>query len=179
MALVDIACTGQFRSAWANINIAILVEDEVGTAECAIGAFRFVPNRHVRCDVAIYQPFEQPDRAIDRVACEPLRPQIEAALNAVHHRLGNGNLHCSVCSSAHGIDDDADLVVDQVVCIVGKEGVQAWPRNPRATQPPATLCPARSYGSSEPQRPLARCQHLCGIGRDHDMLSPRKPLPAG
>lgn len=72
--MVDIACAGQFRAAWANIDIAILVEDEVGTAECAIGAFRFVSNRHVRCDVAIYQPFEQLDRAIDRVACEPLRP---------------------------------------------------------------------------------------------------------
>jgi hypothetical protein len=75
VALVYIACAGQFRSAWANIDIAILVEDKVGTAEGAISAFGFVPNRNVRCDVAIYKPFEQLGRAIDRVACEPLGPR--------------------------------------------------------------------------------------------------------
>src|ERR1043166_2529779 len=103
-------------------DIAVLGEDEVGTAERAIGACRLVPYRYVRCDVAIHQPFEQPGRAIDRVAREPLRPQIKTALNTVHHGLGDGNLYCSVCSSAYGIDDDANLVVDQIVCIVGKEG---------------------------------------------------------
>src|SRR6188508_2721837 len=112
-------------AAWANIDIAVLVEGEVGTAERAIGTCRFVPNRNVRCDVAIYQPFEQPDCAIDRVAHEPLGPQIKTALNTVHHGLGDSNLYCSVCSSAYGIDDDANLVVDQIVCIVGKEGIQA------------------------------------------------------
>jgi hypothetical protein len=43
VALVDIACAGQFRSAWVNIDIAILVEDEVGTAECAIRGVSICP----------------------------------------------------------------------------------------------------------------------------------------
>ena len=74
--------------------------------------------------------FEQPDRAVDRVAREALGPQIEAAFNTIHHGLGNGNLYGSVCPSAHGIDDDPGLIIDQVVSIIGKERVQAWPCNP-------------------------------------------------
>jgi fructose-1,6-bisphosphatase/sedoheptulose 1,7-bisphosphatase-like protein len=31
--------------------------------------------------------------------------QIEAAFNAIHHGLGDGNLYGSVCPSADGIDD--------------------------------------------------------------------------
>ena len=95
-----------------------------------IGARRLIPRRYVRRDVAIHQPSEQPDRAIGRVASEPSGPQIEAALNAVHHGLGDGNLHGSVHPSAHRIDDDPDLVVDEVVSIIGKEWVQARPHNP-------------------------------------------------
>ena len=130
MALIDIACAGQFRATWANIDVTLLIEDEVGSAEGAICTSRLVPHRYVRCDVAIHQPFEQPDRAIDRVAREPLGPQIEAAFNTVHHGFGDGNLHGSICPSAHGIDDDAGLVVDQLVRIIGKEWVQARPCNP-------------------------------------------------
>ena len=70
VALIDIARAGQFRTTWANIDVALLIEDEVGTAEGAIGTCRLVPHRYVRCDVAIHQPFEQPDRAI-----EPCRPR--------------------------------------------------------------------------------------------------------
>jgi len=84
----------------------------------------------MRCDVAIHQPFEQPDCTIDRVAREPLGPQIEAALNTVHRGLDDSNLYSSVRPSAHRIDDNGRLVVDQVVRIIGKEWVQAWPRNP-------------------------------------------------
>ena len=80
MALIDIARAGQFRTTWANIDVTLLIEDEVGPAEGAICTCRLVPHRYVRCDVAIHQPFKQPDRAIDRVAREPLGPQIEAAL---------------------------------------------------------------------------------------------------
>src|SRR4051812_36206830 len=109
MTLIDIARAGQFRTTRANIDVTLLIEDEVGPAEGAICTCRLVPHRYVRCDVAIHQPFEQPDRAIDRVARESLGPQIEAAFNTVHHGLGDGNLHGSVCPSAHRIDDDAGL----------------------------------------------------------------------
>jgi hypothetical protein len=54
----------------------------------------------------------------------PGKPLCQAAFNTIHHGLGDGNLHGSVCPSAHGIDDNAGLVVDQVVRIIGKEWVQ-------------------------------------------------------
>src|SRR5260370_33146141 len=85
--------------------IALLIEDEVSTAEGAIGARRLVPHRYVRRDVAIHQPFEQPARTIDRVAREPSGPQIEAALNAAHHGLGDGKLRGSVPPGAQSIHD--------------------------------------------------------------------------
>ena len=56
VALIDIACAGQFRTAWANIDVTLLIEDEVGPAEGAISTCRLVPYRYVRCDVAIHQP---------------------------------------------------------------------------------------------------------------------------
>lgn len=68
MTLVDVTGAGQLRATRADINIALLVEDKIGATEGTIGARRLVPHRYVRCDVAIHQPFEQPDRAIDRVA---------------------------------------------------------------------------------------------------------------
>jgi hypothetical protein len=102
----------------------------IGSAKGAIRARRLVPHWYVRCDVAIHQPFERSYCAIGRVACEPSGPQIEAALNTVHHGLGDSNLHGAVRPSAHRIKDDPSLVVDQVVRIIGKEWVQAGSRNP-------------------------------------------------
>lgn len=130
MALVDVACAGQFGSPWTNIDIAGLVEDEVCPAELAIGAYRFVPNGNVRCDVAIRQLFEQLDCAIDRVAREPFGPQIEAAIDTVHHGLGDRDLDRSVRSRTYGIHDDASLVIDQIVRIKSKERIDTRPRTP-------------------------------------------------
>jgi len=106
------------------------VKDEVRSAEGALGAYRLVPYRNVRCDVAIYQPLEQPDRAISRVACKPLGPKTEAAADQVHHGLGNRDLHCAVGTRALGVDNDPRLVVDQIVRIVGEEGIHARPGHP-------------------------------------------------
>ena len=124
-----IAGAGQFRATWANIDVALLVEDEVGSAEGAIGACRLVPHRNVRRDLAIHQPFEQPDRAINGVACQPLGPEIEATPDPVNHGLGDSNLDRSVGARAFRIEDDPGLVVDQVVRIIGKERVHARPGN--------------------------------------------------
>ena len=114
----------------ADIYVALPVEDEVGAAEGAVGACRLIPHRNVRCDLAIHQPLEQPGGAIDGVACEPLGLQIEAAADPVHHGLGNGDLNHAIGSRALGVDDDPDFVVDEIVCIIGKEGVNARPGNP-------------------------------------------------
>jgi hypothetical protein len=44
-----------------------------------------VLSSNVRRDLAIHQPFEQPDHAVSRVACQPLGPQIEATSPAEMH----------------------------------------------------------------------------------------------
>jgi hypothetical protein len=46
---------GQFRATWADVNVALLIEDEIGPAKGAIGTCRLIPHRYVRCDVAIHQ----------------------------------------------------------------------------------------------------------------------------
>jgi hypothetical protein len=71
-----------------------------------------------------------PDRAINTVTCEPLGPKVEAAVDAVDHCLGDGNLGGTVSARALGIDDDPNLVVDEIVCIVSKEWVGALPCDP-------------------------------------------------
>src|SRR5947207_14320033 len=96
MALINIACAGQLRTTWTNVDVARLIESEVGSAKGAIGACRLVPHRNVRRNLAIHQPFEQPDRSVSGVACQSLGPQIEATLNTLHHGLGDSDLHCAV-----------------------------------------------------------------------------------
>src|SRR5215831_18984292 len=75
-------------------------------------ARRLVPHRNVRGDLTIHQPLKQPDRAINSVASEPLGPKIEAAADALHHRLSDGNFRYAVGPRAFGVEDDPELVVD-------------------------------------------------------------------
>jgi hypothetical protein len=130
VAVIDIAGAGQFRTARTDIDVVLLIEDEVGSAEGAIRACRFVPHWYVRCDVAINQPFEQSYCAISRVARQSPGPQIEAALNTIYRGLGDSNLHSAVRASAYRIEDDPDLVVDQVVRVISEEWVHTGSRNP-------------------------------------------------
>src|SRR5262249_55077203 len=130
VALIDIAGAGQFRTARADIDIVLLIEDEVGSAESAIRACRFVPHRYVRRDVAINQPFEQSYCAISRVTRQSPGPQIEAALNTSYHGLGYSNLHGAVRASAYCIEDNPYLVVDQVIRVISEEWVHTGSRNP-------------------------------------------------
>src|SRR6476661_1277881 len=104
VTLVDIAGTGQLCAAWT-----LRVENEIASTESAIGTRRLVPHGNVRRDAAIYQPFEQPNRAINSVACKPSRPKIEAALDALDHGLGDGDLRETVGTCALGVDDDPGL----------------------------------------------------------------------
>src|SRR5215469_3332018 len=110
VALINVAGAGQYGATWANINITLLVEDKVCSAEGAVVARRLVPHRNVRGDLAIHQPLKQPDRAINSVASEPLGPKIEAAADALHHRLSDGNFRYAVGPRAFGVEDDPELV---------------------------------------------------------------------
>ena len=40
MTLIDVACAGQLRTAWTNVDIARPVEGEVGSAEGTAAPFR-------------------------------------------------------------------------------------------------------------------------------------------
>src|SRR5262245_57089650 len=81
----------------------------------------------MRRDIAIHQGLEQPSRTINTVACEPLGTQTKAAFDPVNHGLGDCDLFDAVGACALGIDDDPSLVVDEIVCIVGKERIDAHP----------------------------------------------------
>ena len=120
MPLIDVAGAGELCTTRTNVDVTLPVEDKVGSAEGAIVACGLVPHRNMRRDLAIHQPLEQPDRAIDTIACEPLGPKIEAAFGTVYHGLGDGDFHCTVGARALGIDNDPDLVVDEIVRIVGR-----------------------------------------------------------
>src|ERR1700733_10372409 len=109
VGLIDVAGAGQLRATWADIDIALPVEDKVGSTEGTVSPRRLVPHRNVRGDLTIHQPLEQPDRAINTVACEPLGPKIEAAADALHHRLSDGNFRYAVGPRAFGVEDDPEL----------------------------------------------------------------------
>jgi hypothetical protein len=130
VALIDVASAAELFAARTDVDVALLVEHKVRSAEGAIVASRLVPHRNMWRDLAIQQPPEHPNRAINTVACEPLGPKVEAAFDAVDHGLGDDNLGGTVSARALGIDDDPSLVVDEIVCIVSKEWVGALPCDP-------------------------------------------------
>jgi hypothetical protein len=128
--LINEAAIGEQLAGRTDIYVAIPIKDEIGSAEFAISPGRLVPDRYVRADLVIHKPLEQPGHAINGITCEPLRPKIKAALNAVQHCLGDGDLLFAIGTRALGVQDDPVLVVDEVVRIIGKEGVDAFPRDP-------------------------------------------------
>ena len=71
-----------------------------GPAEDAIVARRLVSHRHMRRDLAVHQPLEQPCQAINGVAYKPLKPKIEATLDALHHGLGDRDLLFAIGAGA-------------------------------------------------------------------------------
>jgi hypothetical protein len=56
---------------------------------------------------------------------------IEAMLDAVHHGLGDSDLLFAIGARAFGVEDDPNLVVDEVVRIIGEERTDTLPGNPR------------------------------------------------
>ena len=125
-------CSGSVQqlSIRADVDVARTVEDKVGPAERAIRACRLVPDWDVRGDVAVHQPLEQPDRAINGITCQPPRPKIEALLDALDHRLGDGNLGDTIGACTLGVDNDPGLVVDEIVGVVSEKGIRVLPCNP-------------------------------------------------
>ena len=133
--------------------------------------------------------------AVNGVACEPLGLQTKAARDTLNHGPGDRDLHDAVGTSAFGIEDNPSLVVDEVVRIVGEEGVDAGPGNPgrlRIGQRDffgrlATTTPARTTiislaillvtaSSIENAEVLANCMRCLFRLRPGDRLVARSPL---
>src|ERR1700740_24107 len=125
-------CSGgvQQLSIRADVDVVRSVENEVGPAEGAIGACRLVPDRDVRRDLTVHQPLEQPDRAINGVTRQPSWLKVEAVLDALDHRLGDGNLGYTIGARALGVDDHPRLVVVQIVGVISKKWISILPCNP-------------------------------------------------
>jgi hypothetical protein len=66
-----------------------------------------------------------------RCPYKPLRPKIEATLDALHHGLRDSDLLFAIGARAFGVEDDPNLVVDEVVRIIGEERIDTFPGNPR------------------------------------------------
>jgi hypothetical protein len=63
---------------------------------------------------------------------DPLWAQIIASGDARDHRLGDGGLFAAIGARALGLDDDAELVVDQVVGVVLRQPApHEMPRPPK------------------------------------------------
>jgi len=76
-------------------------------------------------------PFSTASVAINGVAHKPPRPKIEAMLDAVHHGLGDSDLVFAIGTGTFGIDNNPNLVVDEVVHIIGEERIDTLPGHPR------------------------------------------------
>ena len=99
-------------------------------SEPCIGSGRLVPHRNVRRDALIPEPLQQLCRAIGGIACEPLRLEIEAALDTIHHGLGDGHLVAAIGARAISVEDDPELVVYEIVGIIDEERVHALACDP-------------------------------------------------
>jgi hypothetical protein len=115
---------------WADIDVALPVEDKVGAAEGAIGACRLVPDRDVHGYLAVYQPLEQPDCTISSVGCGPPWSKLKAPPDPVQHGPGNGDLYNPVGARALGVDDDPGFVVDEIIGVVSKKRIGVLHRDP-------------------------------------------------
>jgi hypothetical protein len=98
------------RGAGRTVDIPVAIEGEVLLREAPTGLFGLILDGHVRDDAPIPQPLEELCRAIGGIACEPLRRQAEAVLDALDHGLGDGDLVGTVGARALGVENDADLL---------------------------------------------------------------------
>src|SRR5271170_2683677 len=124
-----------------DIDVALSIEDKVSAAECAIRTRRLIPHRDVWGYLAINQPFEQSDRTISGVACEPLWLKAKAPPDPVQHGPCNGDLGDPAGARALGIDDDPGFVVDEIIGV-------AWPRRAATVAFPCPLSIPPSRNSS-------------------------------
>ena len=125
LALFNLAIDSKLRGCDV---VALKVEDVAPNGYAVVRATvrQKKTGRPVRFELS-----EQTRQAINGVAYEPLRPKIEATFDALHHGLGDSDLLFAIGARAFGVEDDPNLVVDEVVRIIGEERIDTFPGNPR------------------------------------------------
>lgn len=122
----------EFLATWAEIEIAFLLIAKVGAGEGAVVALALVDHWNVRLDALFDQSLEGGGATVSGIGRQPFRLEGKAPGYPRHHVDGGLVLLDPVGPVALGIDDDASLVVDQIVGVIGED---------RA--PPPVGCPGR------------------------------------
>ncbi len=106
---------GQRFAGRTSVDVLILVECEVGSAECAVVACALVPNRDVRCYIGVSHEAEKLARPIRGIRHQPIGLEAKLALGARDHLLGA--LHLVISAGRRGlhVDDHRMLDVDKVI----------------------------------------------------------------
>src|SRR5262249_57079293 len=90
----------------------------------------FAPHVALGITIATNASCKHHGPAINGVAYKPLRPKIEAMLDTLHHGLRDRDLLFAIGARAFSVEDDPNLVVDEVVRIIGEERIDTFPGNP-------------------------------------------------
>lgn len=108
-------------TAWADIDVAGRVEDEVSSGEEPLGLLSFaVEDRHVRLDPALPQPANKQARAVGCVTSESGGFEPEALLGALDHHRGGGHLGGAPRRGGRDIHHDRPLQIHEIVDPVGE-----------------------------------------------------------
>src|SRR5215468_1813989 len=105
IAIVDPACRVQKLALQTYIDVPILVEGKVLSAQPAIFALGFLNDRNVRSDpLLVDDPVQRRRRSVGSVRCKTFGLQAEALFSAVNHRLHGADL--CLANGARGLDVD-------------------------------------------------------------------------
>src|SRR5262249_28408744 len=86
-AVMDPAGARQELALGTDVDVALLVEREVGTRECAVLASTLVPNGNVRRDALFNEPAEDLTGAICCVSGKTVRFKSQSFLGSCNHGL--------------------------------------------------------------------------------------------
>src|SRR5476651_33664 len=116
MISTDVTGRGQCFTGWTSVDVLLLVEREVGSAERAVIACALIPDRDVWRDFLADDPGKELPRSIGRVCGKALRLYAECLLRALKHWPGCRDLVVGACRGGLNVNDDsAGPEIDQVI----------------------------------------------------------------
>ena len=113
-----LACGLQGFSLWAGVKVAFPVICKVGAREGTVRSIALVPDGNMRINATIHKSLECLSRSIGRIGGETLGFETEATYYPFDHRYADQVLINAIGARALGIDDDAQLVVDQIIGVI-------------------------------------------------------------